>query len=112
VGLALFVLRPVRMKGMVSGIRLMAPHTMVLAGGSLLVSVGICWWLAFYRASTQAISCLVYTTTPCELIASTSELQGYVAYRPFIVWIGLGCLAIGLIMASQTASRSDSQMAK
>ena len=67
----------------------------------MLVSVG--WWLLSYRGDTEALSCLVMT--PCETVVSAT--QGYLAYRPFLFWIGLGCLASALVVASLRASDDE-----
>jgi OFA family oxalate/formate antiporter-like MFS transporter len=103
--MALVVLKPMRVRAMASGMRMMAQHTLVLAGGLLLILVSVGWWLLSYRGDTEALSCLVMT--PCETV--TSAAQSYLAYRPFLFWIGLGCLASALVVASLRASDGESR---
>jgi hypothetical protein len=99
--MALLVLKPMRMRSMATGMRMMAQHTLVLAGGLLLMLVSVGWWLLSYRGNTEALSCLVMT--PCETVASATGL----AYRPFLFWIGLGCVASALVVASLRASDDE-----
>jgi hypothetical protein len=68
--------------------------------GLALVSVAIVWWLLFYGriGGENTIVCAFYTASQCDVIASSAELAGYLAYHPFVMWLGLVCLIIGFIL--------------
>ena len=75
---------------------------MLLRGaGILLILVSFNWWLIFYSGAgdiRSVVECMFYTTAPCLATIAPVELAGHLAYRPFLMWIGLASLAAGLII--------------
>src|ERR1700735_992540 len=68
--------------------------------GLALVSLAIVWWLMFYGkvGGEDTLICAIYTNRRCDVVASSAELAGYWAYRPFVMWIGLISLVLGFIL--------------
>jgi MFS family permease len=79
-----------------AGTRLLQPL------GVALLSVAVVWWITYYTkvaGISGAWECLFITTTPCGQTIDAAELQGYFAYRPVLIWIGLAVWAAGVILS-------------
>ena len=69
--------------------------------GMALIAVALVWWITFYTKAGGiggAWQCLFVTTGPCADGIATSELAGYFAYRPFLMWIGVAMWLAGVIL--------------
>ena len=67
-------------------------------GGSLAL-LSAAWWAVFYARGgnvTGTLPCLIYTGTACT--PDVGSGYGPFAYQPFLMWIGLACVAGGLIL--------------
>ena len=70
--------------------------------GMALIAVAVVWWITFYTkvgGIGGAWECLVYSTAPCLDTITKSELAGYFAYRPFLMWIGLPLWITGIVLS-------------
>jgi len=78
------------------GIKLLQPL------GVALIAVALVWWITFYTkvgGIGGAWECLFITTAPCGQTITAAELQGYFAYRPFLIWLGLALWLGGIILS-------------
>src|SRR3984893_2409065 len=78
------------------GIRLLQPI------GMALIAVSVVWWITFYTkvgGIGGAWECLFYSAGPCLDTITKSELAGYFAYRPFLMWIGLALWVAGIVLS-------------
>jgi MFS family permease len=78
------------------GIRLLQPI------GMALIAVSIVWWITFYTkvgGIGGAWECLFYSAGPCLDTITKSELAGYFAYRPFLMWIGFALWVAGIVLS-------------
>ena len=69
--------------------------------GMALIAVALVWWITFYTKAggiSGAWQCLFITTGPCADGIAKSELAGYFAYRPFLMWIGVALWLAGVIL--------------
>ena len=69
--------------------------------GMVLIAVALVWWITFYTkvgGIGDAWQCLMITTGPCADTIAKSELAGYFAYRPFLIWIGLALWLAGIVL--------------
>jgi len=70
--------------------------------GVALMSVALVWWITFYTkvgGIGGAWECLLITTAPCADTLTKSELAGYFAYRPFLMWIGIALWLAGIVLS-------------
>jgi hypothetical protein len=77
------------------GIRLLQPI------GMAFVAVAIVWWINFYSKAGDiggAWECLVFSAARCENAIAQAELAGGLAYRPFLMWIGLALWLAGVVL--------------
>jgi branched-chain amino acid transport system permease protein len=62
------------------------------SAGIVLVAAAAVWWLTRFGISIaeapRTLPCLLYGTAGCDSIA-----VGGLAYRPYLMWLGLACLA-------------------
>jgi hypothetical protein len=66
-----------------------------------LIAVALVWWITFYTKAGGiggAWQCLFITTGPCADGIAKTELAGYFAYRPFLMWIGVALWLAGVIL--------------
>ena len=71
------------------------------SAGMALIAVALVWWITFYTkvgGIGDAWQCLIVTTGPCVDTIAKSELAGYFAYRPFLMWIGLALWFAGVFL--------------
>jgi hypothetical protein len=62
----------------------------------------VVWWITFYTkvgGIGGAWECLFYSAGPCLDTITKSELAGYFAYRPFLMWIGLALWVAGIVLS-------------
>ncbi len=67
-----------------------------------LIAVAIVWWITFYTklgGIGGAWECLFFTTAACADTVAKSELAGYFAYRPFLMWIGVALWLAGVVLS-------------
>jgi MFS family permease len=77
------------------GIRLLQPI------GMALIAVAIVWWITFYTKAGGvggAWECLVFTSASCQNAIAQAESAGGLAYRPFLMWIGLALWLAGIVL--------------
>ena len=70
--------------------------------GMALIAVAIVWWITFYTklgGMGGAWECLFFTTAACADTVAKSELAGYFAYRPFLMWIGVALWLAGVVLS-------------
>ena len=78
------------------GIRLLQPI------GMALIAVAIVWWITFYTKTGGvggAWECLVFTSSSCQNAIAQAESAGGLAYRPFLMWIGLALWLAGIVLS-------------
>ena len=69
--------------------------------GMALIAMAIVWWITFNTkvgGIGGAFECLFITTGPCADTIARSELEGYFAYRPFLMWIGVALWLAGVVL--------------
>ena len=69
--------------------------------GSVVVLVSLSWWLYFYLAAKEIVNtlpCIFYTSPRCEALVSAAEAAGKFAFRPYLTWVGVVLIVVGLIM--------------
>ena len=69
--------------------------------GSVVVLVSLSWWLYFYLAAKEIVNtlpCILYTSPRCEALVSAAEAAGKFAFRPYLTWVGVVLIVVGLIM--------------
>ncbi len=75
---------------------------------SLLVSVA--WWLYFYVVGAKEVAttftCLLYNNARCETLVAAATQAGKVGYYPYLTWIGIVLIVVGIVMTSQRAAAS------
>jgi hypothetical protein len=80
----------------------------------VLTSLGaVAWWDIFFSSLfdqlksaanqagpslTEAIPCLYSTGGDCAIARGITTLAGKQPYEPLVLWIGLGALALGVIL--------------
>jgi hypothetical protein len=65
------------------------------------MSEALVWWITFYTkvgGIGGAWECLLITTASCADTLTKSELAGYFAYRPFLMWIGIALWLAGIVL--------------
>jgi putative MFS transporter len=71
--------------------------------GFVVFGISLTWWLNFYlsvREIASTLPCIFYTSAKCEVIASAAEIAGRWAFRPYLTWIGIGLVLIGIIISA------------
>ena len=69
--------------------------------GSVVVLVSLSWWLYFYLAAKEIMNtlpCILYTSPRCEALVSAAEAAGKFAFRPYLTWVGVVLIVVGLII--------------
>jgi MFS transporter, putative metabolite:H+ symporter len=69
--------------------------------GSVVVLVSLSWWLYFYLAAKEIVNtlpCIFYTSPRCEALVSAAEAAGKFAFRPYLTWVGVVLIVVGLII--------------
>jgi branched-chain amino acid transport system permease protein len=86
----------------------------LLASSYALLVFSVVWWWTFFSKGPSALGqfwpCLLYPTAPCEAASAAAETIGQLAYRPSIMWLGLGCLAAGLLMVAIRPPRAKASL--
>ncbi len=70
--------------------------------GAVSLLLSLSWWLYFYLAAKEVAStlpCLLYTSDRCATLVAAAEAAGKVAYKPYLTWIGLALLVVGIVMS-------------
>jgi branched-chain amino acid transport system permease protein len=79
--------------------------------GIVLVGIALVWWLDFFGGASLSepvlLPCMLYLTAPCDIAAAAAE--GRLAYRPIVMWLGLGCLAAAFAIAALRGSSPRGQ---
>jgi hypothetical protein len=79
--------------------------------GAALFLVALLWWAATYSQVTNelhnAIPCLYATDGGCGVVNTVAKIGGQTPYEPFVFWIALVTLAIGLMMRLDVARTSS-----
>ncbi|MCX6602197.1 MAG: MFS transporter, partial [Acidobacteria bacterium] len=69
--------------------------------GAVSLLLSLSWWLYFYLAAKEVAStlpCLLYTNEKCQALVTAAEAAGKFAYKPYLTWIGLALLVVGIVM--------------
>ncbi|MGB8576222.1 MAG: MFS transporter [Pseudolabrys sp.] len=69
--------------------------------GAVLVLVSLSWWLYFYLAAKEIVNtlpCILYTSPRCEVLITAAETAGKFAFRPYLTWVGVALIVVGLVM--------------
>lgn len=84
--------------------------------GLICMTASAAWWFSFFQKVGLAMGvrvealtrdvwpCLLYTTAPCQVAYSVAEIAGYLSFRPFLTWIGLGLFALGCFVSARKAT--------
>lgn len=79
---------------------------LLMGVGLILSAVAVWWWQDFYgevAANTGTelgdyTECLYRSGDICGVVAATGEFFGMSAYEPFLLWLGAGIFAAGLLI--------------
>lgn len=78
---------------------------MLRFSGTALVAISFLWWLRLFARwlfdSSRTLTSLSCLATPCEVASAGSQ------YRLAFMWLGLICLAAGLLIAVLRGSRGE-----
>jgi hypothetical protein len=69
--------------------------------GMVLIALSLVWWITTYTKAGGiggAWECLFVTTGACAEALARPELAGYLAYRPFLMWIGVVLWLAGVVL--------------
>ncbi len=69
--------------------------------GAVVVLVSLSWWLYFYLAAKEIVNtlpCILYTSPRCEALVATAEAAGRFAFKPYLTWVGVLLIVVGLVM--------------
>jgi len=69
--------------------------------GVVLIVVAFNWWLLFYSKSgalSGSVECLFWLADRCAVAIAPVEAAGHWAPRPYLMWVGLASLALGLLL--------------
>lgn len=69
--------------------------------GMVLIALSLVWWITTYTKAGGiggAWECLFITTGACAETIARPELAGYLAYRPFPMWIGVVLWLAGVVL--------------
>jgi len=77
----------------------------LLASSYALLVISLLWWWSFFGkaplALGQLLPCLLHSTGPCaDTALAAYAIVGQRPYPPSIMWIGLGCLAVGWLLVA------------
>ena len=69
--------------------------------GFLLLALATAWWARSYSnggSLTDHALCLIYTGPQCAPATGTTGLGAFLVYQPWLSWLAVVCLAIGLLI--------------
>jgi MFS family permease len=69
--------------------------------GMVLIALSLVWWITTYTKAGGiggAWECLFITTGACAETIARPELAGYLAYRPFLMWLGVALWLAGVVL--------------
>jgi uncharacterized membrane protein len=70
--------------------------------GAVALLLSLSWWLYFYLAAKEianTLPCLLYTAARCETLVAAAEAAGKFAFRPYLTWVGVALIVVGIVMA-------------
>jgi len=80
------------------------PKCLEMLGG-LLIAIGAIWWFTFFHDKDTAhfLVCAIWTTTQCGILNAAAEFAGGMGYYPFLMWLGLACWALRMVLTDTEA---------
>ncbi|MBU3918121.1 hypothetical protein KKA14_21535 [bacterium] len=72
------------------------PQLATLAGVLLLV-VSVIWWQQTFGLRVDYIKCLALSDGICR-VSGIGKVFGGAGYNPLVFWVGLICLAAGIVL--------------
>jgi putative MFS transporter len=72
--------------------------------GAVALLLSVSWWLYFYLAAKEISStllCIVWNTAKCDALVTAAQQAGKFAYQPYLTWLGIVLLVVGIVMSSQ-----------
>jgi hypothetical protein len=50
----------------------------------------------------------LWTTSKCDALVTAAHQAGKFAFQPYLTWIGIACLAVGMVMSAQKPTEKAS----
>jgi putative MFS transporter len=83
-------------------------------GGAVCILLSVAWWLYFYLAAKQissTVACLLYTNDTCQQLVTTATAGGKLGYYPFLTWIGIVLILVGVFMTMRKPAAAEKKPA-
>jgi putative MFS transporter len=79
--------------------------------GAVALLLSVSWWLYFYLAAKEVFStlpCIVWTTAKCDALVTAAQQAGKFGFQPYLTWLGIVILAVGMVMSMQKPAEKAS----